>query len=694
MKLLFVDDSPTVCAIYSALLKGAGYEVWVARGKSEGVELARQYRPQIAIIDFFMPDGNGDELTRALHADPVTAHIVVAIHSQFPDVVSRALEAGAVELIGKEDPHDLFLMRVAALRKLVEGLSFQRDIIRSVHHEQHRQEEQALRVLLVDDSATIRAVYGTLLRESGYEVLEADSLALAEEVAYAQLPQLMIIDYMLPDGHGDELVRRLVRDPKTSDILMVMFSQRQDVKEAVLKAGAVDLIYKDDPKEIFLSRIASLERYIRAQMIQRRIEQEVMVQENEMQLRLHDLEQVKQEKRFVDQLISSIPVGLLVVSEGRVITANRCFADLFGQVAEEGSSFEALMETLQLPLSVDEFTGDLGNDKELRLHNGQVLKVHHVEIHSVESYQEKITLWLFDDVTQLRHLEEQEQFAAFQSGLIEMSSTILHNIGNALMGVNNALWQMEEESGKLKKVVKAMEIVASLVKQKVAEIQEHQQTDEEMERADKILQVSVNHILPGVVKRVADEVLRPMTVSINHISEVIRVQRSAAKPEAQHVRCDVNKLVDDVLIMQEAVLQRAGIAIHREMSAEIGELLLPRNQLLQAINNLIKNGFEAIFELQKQGGKRDGKIMVSTRLEAVGEGGGVIFTVEDDGIGLTDEQREKIFSFGFTTKQEGSGFGLHATANFIESMGGEVKIESAGPEKGCRVSLFIPITES
>ena len=132
MKLLFVDDSKTVCAIYSALLEKAGYEVLVAYNMADALVLARAEAPQLGIIDFFMPEGNGDELTRALLEDPTTANIIVAIHSQFPDVVEKTLAAGAVELIGKDDPHNLFLMRVEALRRLAEGMAFRRDMVGSM----------------------------------------------------------------------------------------------------------------------------------------------------------------------------------------------------------------------------------------------------------------------------------------------------------------------------------------------------------------------------------------------------------------------------------------------------------------------------------------------------------------------------------------------------------------------------------
>ncbi len=695
MKLLFVDDSPTVCAIYSALLRDEGYEVIVAAGKTEAMELARQHLPSIAIVDFFMPDGNGDELTRELHADPATANIIVAVHSQFPDVVEKALAAGAVEMIGKDDPHDLFLMRVAALRRLVDGLTFQRQMIGSVRSEMREQSERAVQILLVDDSPTIRAVYGSLLREQGYALLEADSIATATEVAKEHLPQLMIIDYMLPDGHGDQLIRKLLSKQETSDILMVMFSQRQDVEEQALGAGAIDLIYKDDPTDVFLRRIASLKRYINAQQMQRRIEQEVLAQENEMQMRIHDLERVKREKLFVDRLIASIPIGLLVVGGGRVITSNQWFENLFGVIPSENYAFESLLDTLELPVSEVMECGEFSCGRELLAENGKLLRVHCFGIDTAEEddSNEEVVLWMFEDITQMRRAEEQEQFAAFQSGLVEMSATILHNIGNALTGVTGSLWRVEEGMQQLQKAEQAIKIASGLVDELYDEqLQGEAAIDPRLEKVQKILDLSINQVYRSAMDEIEREALKPMKIGVNHIAEIIQVQQGAARPESQNVPCDLRTVVDDVLVMQDSVLKRSGVVIHRQFEPGLPAPMVPRNQLLQAINNLVKNSYEAITELNSGQEERvDGEITITTSSHA--DGKRVQLSVTDNGVGLTREQLDKVLQFGYTTKEKGSGFGLHATANFIEGLGGELVLESDGYGEGSRISLSIPLEQ-
>ncbi len=263
MKILFVDDSETVCSIYSELLTSEGYEVIVAHGMEEALDLAKAHRPPLAIVDYYMPGGNGDELTQALHQQPETASIVVAMHTQYPDVITDALSAGAVELINKEDSRDLLMMRVNALRTMIETQSYQRNVERL--HEMKAQEEKSISILLVDDSVTVRAIYGQHLRNSGFEVLEAATLQQGREVATRELPDMLLVDYLLPDGKGDALVEELSSRPDTSTIVMVMFSNQVDYESAALKAGAIDIISKDDPDEVFIHRICTLRRFVESQ---------------------------------------------------------------------------------------------------------------------------------------------------------------------------------------------------------------------------------------------------------------------------------------------------------------------------------------------------------------------------------------------------------------------------------------------
>ena len=121
IRILFVDDSVTVRAAFLRLLSEHGYAVEGASDMREALDKARAGQFDIAIVDYFMPGGNGDLLCRALRSDPATAGMAAAVitGAYLDEVIKDSLEAGAVECMFKNEPTELFLARVAAMSRSI-----------------------------------------------------------------------------------------------------------------------------------------------------------------------------------------------------------------------------------------------------------------------------------------------------------------------------------------------------------------------------------------------------------------------------------------------------------------------------------------------------------------------------------------------------------------------------------------------
>ncbi len=121
IRVLLVDDSRTVRESYKQLLTRNGYAVETAANVTEGLTLARLGGFDIAIVDYFMPGGNGDELCRRLRDDPTTAGITASIltGAYQEDIIRECLAAGAVECMFKNEARELFLARLAAMSRAV-----------------------------------------------------------------------------------------------------------------------------------------------------------------------------------------------------------------------------------------------------------------------------------------------------------------------------------------------------------------------------------------------------------------------------------------------------------------------------------------------------------------------------------------------------------------------------------------------
>jgi two-component system OmpR family response regulator len=107
-----------------------------------------------------------------------------------------------------------------------------------------REDTGAARLLVVDDEQTILELLAGSLRFAGFEVLTAGSGAEALRAAAASRPDLVLLDVMMPDGDGFEVVRRL--RSSGPDVPVIFLTARDGVRERVagLALGADDYVTK------------------------------------------------------------------------------------------------------------------------------------------------------------------------------------------------------------------------------------------------------------------------------------------------------------------------------------------------------------------------------------------------------------------------------------------------------------------
>ena len=122
-----------------------------------------------------------------------------------------------------------------------------------------------IKILFVDDSQSVRLAYRQLLERNGFNVSVASMLREAVEMSSQGGYDLVIVDYFLPDGNGDELCRRLSGKPGAPSLAIITGSYREDVIKRCLDAGAMECMFKNEAKELFLARVRTLARQIQTQ---------------------------------------------------------------------------------------------------------------------------------------------------------------------------------------------------------------------------------------------------------------------------------------------------------------------------------------------------------------------------------------------------------------------------------------------
>jgi two-component system, OmpR family, KDP operon response regulator KdpE len=112
------------------------------------------------------------------------------------------------------------------------------------------------RVLVVDDERQILRALKVILREAGYDVVEATTIEEALDRAAVRPPDAAIVDLMLPDGSGVELCRHL-REWSTMPILVLSAVGEEEAKVEALEAGADDYVTKPFGTRELVARLAA-----------------------------------------------------------------------------------------------------------------------------------------------------------------------------------------------------------------------------------------------------------------------------------------------------------------------------------------------------------------------------------------------------------------------------------------------------
>ena len=200
--VLVVDDEPDVLTMISEYLSLEGYNVLTATSGEKALRLAQEHRPFAITLDVIMPEMDGWEVLQHLKENPGTKNIPVIIVSVSDDQ-ETGFALGAVGYVTKPVNRDLLVGEI----NRIDGPT------------PHT-------IMIVDDNEIERKEMAGIIEEEGMKALVAEDGKGCIDMIQESLPDVLVLDLIMPEVDGFEVLDRVRSDPKTSNLPVIVVTAK------------------------------------------------------------------------------------------------------------------------------------------------------------------------------------------------------------------------------------------------------------------------------------------------------------------------------------------------------------------------------------------------------------------------------------------------------------------------------------
>lgn len=534
--------------------------------------------------------------------------------------------------------------------------------------------ERSSLVLVVDDHRPAAEMASRIFETKGYQVICSFDGEDALKQATAHLPDLIVLDVMMPGMNGFEVLEHLRKQESTANIptIMVTAKDRAADIEQGLSLGADDYLPKPfDPRELLARANSKIEsRRLRDQLQRRTKELQSLLrigEELSFSLDIHDIEHL-----LVYLILDILPceiTGLFRVDEtgnlvnaiisqkgGVIVTEDYDLHELLSIVAsyEQPSLWKStdypvvddFQNGIVIPLKqLDETHGYLLicsnehlDDSHLRLLQGiarqATLALRNAELYELKAnYAEHLEATVQERTAELRKAHETLVRSEKLASIGQLAAAFAHEINNPLMPIVVNL------EGMLEDIAQDMPIRE----------QDIQHT------------IDSAHRIERMIRRLLD----------------FSRKRDQSRPDGEILYID--DVLQGVIELSNKHFEHSSIQIYSELP-KLSPTFGNQDQLEQVFLNIMLNAKDAM--------PTGGKLFI----ELFEEQSYITVQIVDTGIGIADDKIGHIFEPFVSDKEGGTGLGLFITHEVIQSHDGSIDVSSK-PNEGTRFSIRLPIWE-
>jgi PAS domain S-box-containing protein len=234
--ILVVDDEANIRRFLKHELTTRGYQVLEASGGKEAIDQARKHHPDLITLDVLMPDISGHDVIAVLKNDPGTKDIPILVLSVVEEK-EKAYRLGANDYVTKP-----FTMKVL-MNKINQLL-----------------QDTQKTLLVVDDDKSLIKSLKYRLEKKGFSIYAAYDGKEALEMVEKHLPDLVLLDIVMPEMDGYEVMKALKKKPDTAQIPIVVMTGVENIEGKVqaLSVGASEYLNKSSGFDQLLKTIESI----------------------------------------------------------------------------------------------------------------------------------------------------------------------------------------------------------------------------------------------------------------------------------------------------------------------------------------------------------------------------------------------------------------------------------------------------